>query len=222
MLRFRAIAYPLRPFHVSSHHSPLQLVTRTVLPAGMVVMISWSVPGPPRRLTVAVTAAVLARPARTGARVVGACVAGPSCGVAFGTGSCPGAGGFCCACPGAITAAAATMLNAALSALKWKGMRKFSSPTTAPLLVAPGARASRRPHPTLPRLRGGRVGGRASGTPAIPGNGQETACKPHQHDRFAAEISIAVDAAASCTPSKQRDKFRASYRIIFIHIALLA
>jgi hypothetical protein len=26
------------------------------------------------------------------------------------------------------------MLNAALSALKWKGMRKFPSPTNAPLL----------------------------------------------------------------------------------------
>jgi len=52
------------------------------------------------------------------------------------------------------------MPNAALSALKWKGMRSFSSPTTAPLLV----------------------------------NGQETACKLHQRDQFAAEISIPVDA----------------------------
>src|SRR6266853_2710136 len=137
MLRLRAIAYPLRPFHVTSHPSPLQLVARTVLPAGMVVMISESVPGPLRRLTAAVTAADLARAARTGAREVGACVAGPSCGVAPGADSCPAGGGLCCARPGVITAAAAMMLNAALSALKWKGMRRFSSPTTAPL---PGQR----------------------------------------------------------------------------------
>jgi hypothetical protein len=32
-------------------------------------------------------------------------------------------------------AAAAMMLSAALSALKWKGMTKFSSPTIAPLPV---------------------------------------------------------------------------------------
>src|SRR6266446_3838966 len=137
MLRLRAIAYPLRSFHVTSHHSPLQPVTRIALPAGMVVMISWSVPGPLRRLTVAVTAADLARAARVGAWEVGACVAGPSCGLALGTGSCPAAGGLCCACPGAAMAAAAMMLSAALSALKRKGMTKFSSPTTAPL---PGQR----------------------------------------------------------------------------------
>src|SRR5260370_13645607 len=156
MVRLRAIAYPLRPFHVTSHHSPLQPVTRTVLPAGMVVTISESVPGPLRRLTVAATAADLARAVRAGAWEVGACVAGPSCGVALGTGSGPAAGGLCCACPVAAMAAAAMMLSAALSALKWKGMTKFSSPTTAPLLV----------------------------------NGQETPCKSHQRDQFAAEISI--------------------------------
>src|SRR5258707_847726 len=122
MLRLRAIAYPLRPFHVTSHHSPLQLVIRTVLPAGMVVMISESVPGPLRRLTVAVTAADLARPARTGAWPVETCAGGPSCGFTSGTRSCSGTGGFCCARPGATTAAAAMTLNAALSALKWKGM----------------------------------------------------------------------------------------------------
>src|SRR5258708_2208858 len=154
MLRLRAIAYPLRPFHITSHHSPLQPVTRTVLPAGMVVVISESVPGPLRRFTVAATAADLARAVRAGAWEVGVCVAGPSCGVALGTGSA--AGGLCCACPGAAMAAAAMMLSAALSALKWKGMTKFSSPTTAPLLV----------------------------------NGQETPCKSHQRDQFAAEISI--------------------------------
>jgi hypothetical protein len=45
------------------------------------------------------------------------------------------------------------MLSAALSALKWKGMRQAPRRKTAPLLV----------------------------------NGQETACKTHQSDQFAAE-----------------------------------
>src|SRR5262252_2732078 len=117
MLRLRAIAYPLRPFHVTSHHSPLQLVIRTVLPAGMVVMISESVPGPLRRLTVAVTAADLGRLARAGA-----CVAGLSGGAAS-VRSCPAAGGSCCACPGVATAVATTMLDATLSVLNWKGMK---------------------------------------------------------------------------------------------------
>jgi len=137
MLRLRAIAYPLRPFHVTSHHSPLQLATRTVLPAGMVVMISESVPGPLRRLTVAVTAADPARAPRSGAWEVGACVAGPSCSLAFGTGSCPGAGGIGCARTGAVMAAAAMMLSAALRALKWKGMRIISLADNRP---APGQR----------------------------------------------------------------------------------
>ena len=79
MLRLRAIAYPLCPFHVTSHHSPLQPVTRTMLPAGMVVTISESVPGPLRRLTVAMTAADFAGPGRTAAtrgRVFGGGAAG--------------------------------------------------------------------------------------------------------------------------------------------------
>src|SRR5215467_10581450 len=124
MLRLRAIAYPLRPFHVTSHHSPLQLVTRTVLPAGIVVTTSESVPGPLRRLTLAMTAADPARTARTGAPAGGACEVGPPCGAAFGDGSCAAAGGLSCARPGPTITAVAMMLSAALSALKWKGMRK--------------------------------------------------------------------------------------------------
>src|SRR5260370_7845989 len=125
MLRLRAIAYPLRPFHVSSHHSPLQPVTRTVLPAGMVVTISESVPGPLRRLTVAATAADLALAVRAGAWEVGACVAGPSCGLALGTGSGPAAGGLSCACPGAAMAAAAIILTAPLSPFNCQALPKL-------------------------------------------------------------------------------------------------
>ena len=88
----------------------LQPAIRTVLPAGMVVMISESVPGRMRRLTLAVVAAVLV----------------------LGTGSCPAEGGYCCARPGPVIAAAAMMLSVALSALKRKGMGSLSSPTTAP------------------------------------------------------------------------------------------
>src|SRR5262252_1684117 len=83
----------------------------------MVVMISESVPGPLRRLTVAVTAADLGRLARAGA-----CVAGLSGGAAS-VRSCPAAGGSCCACPGVATAVATTMLDATLSVLNWKGMK---------------------------------------------------------------------------------------------------
>jgi hypothetical protein len=113
MLRLRAITYPLRPLQVTSHHSPLQPVTRTLLPAGMVVMISEYVPGPMRRLTLAATATVLT----------------------LGAGSGPAEGGYCCARPGPTMAAAAMMLSIALSALKRKGMAGLPSSTAAPLLV---------------------------------------------------------------------------------------
>ncbi len=65
-----------------------------VLPAGMVVMIGASVPGPLRRLTLAVAEAD-----RESARGTGAtCGAGPGKGAgAEGGASCPATGGLCCA-----------------------------------------------------------------------------------------------------------------------------
>jgi hypothetical protein len=90
----------------------MQLVIQTVLPAGMLAMISEYVPGPLRRLTLAVTETVLAT----------------------GTGCGPAEGGYGCARPGPAIAAATVMISVALSALKGKGMGIPSS-TTAPLLV---------------------------------------------------------------------------------------
>src|SRR5262249_25648704 len=74
------------------------------------------------------------------------CVAGPSCGVAPGADSCPGAGGLCCARPGVITAAAAMMLSAALSALKCKGMRKILLADKPPRSLVYGQETTCKPH----------------------------------------------------------------------------
>jgi hypothetical protein len=88
----------------------MQLVTQTLLPAGMLAMIFEYVPGALRRLTLAVTEMV----------------------VAIGRGCGPAEGGYGCARP--TIAGATMMISVALSALKWKGMGIPSS-TTTPLLV---------------------------------------------------------------------------------------